>query len=142
MLSSKAVGGTPRKNIEKTIMQNDPLISERDIVRAQIEKATRKFLRSGGKITVIKSLAADTAEKRETACHATAKERKRVFRSLFKKIHAVADSSKKLHSEREKIAARALSVQRQRVQLYYELASDIAPPSAEIEILRRYIEKQ
>ena len=117
-------------------------IADRDIVRAQIEKATRKFLRSGGKIKVIKSLSADTAEKRETARHATARERKRVFRSLFKRLHAVADSSKKLQAEREKIAAGVLSVNRKRLQLYYEIASDIAPTGAEIEILRRYIEQQ
>ena len=116
-------------------------IAERDIVRAQIEKATRKFLRAGGKITVIKSLSAVSAEKRDNIRSTTVRERKRVFRSLFKRLPAVADSSKNLQAEREKIAAKVLGVQRQRVQLYFKLSSDSAPTSAEIEILRRYIEQ-
>lgn len=123
-------------------MQSDPLIAERDIVRAQIEKATRKFLRAGGKITVIKTLSADTAEKRENARHATAIERKRKFREIFNKIHAAVGSSQKLQHEREKIAASVTGAQRKRIQLYYRLSSEIAPTSAEIDILSRYIEQQ
>ena len=117
-------------------------IAERARCRDQIEKATRKFLREGGKIDFVKSLSDDTAKKRETARHATSRERKREFRSLFKRLHAVADSSKELQAEREKIAAKVLGVQRQRVQLYFKLSSDSAPTCAEIEILRRYIEQQ
>ena len=122
---------------------NDPLIAERDIVRAQIEKATRKFLRAGGKVTLLESLSATVASRREVARHETSKDRKRIFRELFKKIKTdEIMSSKAEDSARRKIAAHVLGVQRRRVSYCLQLKSAAAPTGQEIEALRRYIEQQ
>lgn len=123
-------------------MQSDPLIAERDIVRAQIKRATRKFLRSGGKVKVIESLAAPVAGRRETARHETSKDRKRIFRELFKKIKTDESNRNLADSARRKIAAQVLGVQRRRVSSCLKLKSSEAPTRQEIDALRRYIEQQ